>query len=184
MKTRELVEIALFTAIIAVLGFLPPIPLPFTPVPITLQNIGVILAGTFLGIRAATSSMVLFVLLIIAGLPILGGGRGGIGAILSPSGGFVLGWIVEAFVISLILTRFKKPGFWTIIAAGWFAGVIVLYPIGTLWQALMMHIPWGTAIVMSVVYIPGDTIKTVVVAALAMRLRDRIRTVGRASTQM
>ncbi|RYM04721.1 biotin transporter BioY [Sporolactobacillus sp. THM7-7] len=175
MKTIELVEIALFTAIIAVLGFLPPIPLPFTPVPITLQNIGVILAGTFLGVRAATSSMILFVLLIAAGLPILGGGRGGIGAIVSPSGGFVLGWIVEAFVIALILAKFKKPGFWVMIAAGLFAGIVVLYPIGTLWQAWMMHIPWSTALAMSAVYIPGDTIKTVVVALLAMRLRERIR---------
>lgn len=180
MKTKELVKIALFTAILAVLGFLPPLPLPFTPVPITLQNLGVILAGTFLGVRAATSSMILFVLLVMAGLPILGGGSGGIGAIISPSGGFVLGWIVEAFVIALILSKIRKPGFWAIILTGLFAGIVVLYPIGALWQALMMHIPWGAALAMSAVYIPGDAIKTVVVAALAMKLRERVHLVGHA----
>lgn len=183
MKTKKLVEIALFTAILAVLGFLPPIPLPFTPVPITLQNLGVVLAGTFLGIRAAASSMILFNLLVMAGLPILGGGRGGMGAILSPSGGFVLGWIAAAFVTALILSRFKRPGFWLIMTAGLIGGIIVLYPIGTLWQAWMMHIPWGAALVMSAVYIPGDVIKTVVVALLAMRLRERIGSMSHASSQ-
>ncbi|MDD9150882.1 MULTISPECIES: biotin transporter BioY [unclassified Sporolactobacillus] len=180
MKTKELVEIALFAAILAVLGFLPPIPLPFTPVPITLQNLGVVLAGTFLGVRAAASSMILFVLLVGAGLPILGGGSGGIGAIVSPSGGFVLGWIVEAFVIALILSKIKKPGFWAIVLSGLFAGIIVLYPIGTLWQALMMHIPWGAALAMSAVYIPGDAIKTIAVAALAVKLRERVHLARRA----
>lgn len=179
MKLQELIEIALFAAIMAVLGFIPPIPLPFTPVPITLQNLGVVLAGTLLGVRAAAFSQILFVLLVITGLPILGG-IGGIGAIASPSGGFVLGWIVEALIIALILSKFKKPGFGAIIAAGLIGGIAVLYPIGTLWQAWMMHISWGKAIIMSAVYIPGDTLKTIVVAVLAMKLRSRIQVVKHA----
>ncbi|WKB37188.1 biotin transporter BioY [Terrilactibacillus sp. S3-3] len=109
------------------------------------------------------------------------GGIGGIGAIASPSGGFVLGWIVEALVIALILLKFKKPGFWAIMAAGLIGGIVVLYPIGTLWQAWMMNISWGKAIIMSAVYIPGDTIKTVVVAALAMKLRSRIHVIKHAA---
>ncbi|WP_100486540.1 biotin transporter BioY [Sporolactobacillus pectinivorans] len=184
MKTKELVEIALFAAILGVLGFLPSIPLPFTPVPITLQNIGVLFAGMFLGVRAATSSMVLFVLLVIAGAPILGGGHGGAGAIFaSVSGGFVLGWVAEAFVMSLILSLSKKTPLWLLIAAGLAGGVFVLYPIGTLWQAALMHISWWNAIAMSAVFIPGDVVKTVFVALLALRLRERIPGLHRASSQ-
>lgn len=185
MKTKELVEIALFAAILGVLGFLPPIPLPFTPVPITLQNVGVLLAGMFLGIRAATSSMVLFVLLVIAGAPILGGGHGGAGAIFgSVSGGFVLGWIAEAFVISLILSLSKKPPVWLLIVAGLAGGIVVLYPIATLWQAALMHVSWWSALAMDAVFIPGDVIKTVFVALLAVRLRERVVGPGRASSQI
>lgn len=180
MKTKELVEIALFAAILAVFGFLPPIPLPFTPVPITLQTIGVLLAGAFLGVRTATLSMILFNLLVIVGMPILGGGRGGLAAIMGPSGGFVLGWIAVAFVMALILSKIKEPGFLAILISGWIASIIVLYPIGTLWQAWMMNIPWGAAIAMSAVYIPGDTIKAIVVALLAMKLRGKVRQLSQA----
>lgn len=179
MKTKELVEIALFAAIIGVLGFLPPIPLPFTPVPITLQNAGVLLAGMLLSVRAATSSMILFVLLILAGAPILGGGHGGAGAIFaSVSGGFVLAWIIEALVISLILSRSKKAPLWLMILAGIVGGIFVVYPLGTLWQAALMHISWGAALLMSGVFIPGDVIKAVVVALISVKLRDRVR-IGR-----
>jgi Uncharacterized conserved protein len=184
LKTKELVEIALFAAIIGVLGFLPPIPLPFTPVPITLQNVGVLLAGMLLSVRAATSSMILFVLLIIAGAPILGGGHGGVGAIFaSVSGGFVIAWIFEALVISLILSCFKKAPLWLMILAGIVGGIFVVYPIGTLWQAALMHISWGTAIMMSGVFIPGDVVKAIFVALLSVKLRDRIKATGRIAQQ-
>ncbi|MFP4925416.1 biotin transporter BioY, partial [Staphylococcus pseudintermedius] len=77
MNTKFLVYTALMTAIIAVMGFIPAIPLPFIPVPIVLQNVGIFLAGILLGRRYGTLSVIVFLLLVFMGAPLLSGGRGG-----------------------------------------------------------------------------------------------------------
>ena len=83
MKIQKLAYVSLFAAIMGVLGLMPAIPLGFTPVPITLQTLGVMLAGSVLGARFgpkyAASSQLLFLLLVATGLPLLSGGRGGLG---------------------------------------------------------------------------------------------------------
>ncbi|PAM30066.1 biotin transporter BioY, partial [Acinetobacter baumannii] len=89
MTTKQLVYTALMTAIIAILGLGPVIPLPFSSVPIVLQNIGIFLAGGILGRKYGTLSGIVFLLLVVAGLPLLSGGRGGIGAFAGPSAGFI-----------------------------------------------------------------------------------------------
>ena len=89
MKTKEMMYVSLFTAIVAALGILPPVTLPFIPVPITAQTLGVMLAGTVLGARLGGLSLLVFLLLVLAGAPVLSGGRGGLGVIFGPSGGFI-----------------------------------------------------------------------------------------------
>ena len=69
MKTKDIVIIAMFTAFIAMLAFIPPIPLPFMPVPIAFQNTGIMLAGCLLGYKRGTLSVVIFLLLVAVGLP-------------------------------------------------------------------------------------------------------------------
>ena len=71
MKIQEMTHVALFAAIMGALGLLPPIFLTFTPVPITLQTIGVLLAGGILGARLGAISQIVFLLLVAAGLPTL-----------------------------------------------------------------------------------------------------------------
>ena len=78
MNTRDLVLIALFAAIVVVLGLIPPITLGFIPVPITAQSMGVMLAGCILGAKRGALAFLLFLLLVIIGLPVLSGGRGGL----------------------------------------------------------------------------------------------------------
>ena len=97
MKTKDIVIIAMFTAFISVLAFIPPIPLPFMPVPIVLQNIGIILAGCLLGYKRGTLSVMIFLLLVATGLPLLSGGRGGLGVFFGPSAGYLFGYPVVAF---------------------------------------------------------------------------------------
>ena len=76
------------TAIICILGLVPGVPLPFMPVPIVLQNIGIFLAGIILGRKMGALSVIVFLLLVATGLPVLSGGRGGIGVFVGPSAGF------------------------------------------------------------------------------------------------
>lgn len=107
MKTREITYVALFVAVMAVLGMVPPIMLSFTPVPIVLQTLGVILAGGVLGARLGFMSQVTFLLLVAAGLPLLSGGRGGIGVFIGPSAGYLFSYPIVAALLGFYFLAFK-----------------------------------------------------------------------------
>ena len=102
MKIKNMLYAAMFAAIVAVLGLMPPIPLPFIPVPITLQTMGVMLAGSFLGKRLGFISMLLVVVIVLLGLPILSGGRGGLAVLTGPTGGFFIVWPFAAFLVGFL----------------------------------------------------------------------------------
>ena len=102
MTTKHLVYTALMTAIICILGIVPSVPLPFMPVPIVLQNIGIFLAGIILGRKLGTTSVIVFLLLVATGLPVLSGGRGGIGVFAGPSAGFLFLYPVVAYFIGIL----------------------------------------------------------------------------------
>jgi len=80
MSYQDLVRISLFAALIAVLGLIPKLDLPFTAgVPITAQTLGVMLAGLILGARNGALAVLLFLFVVALGAPVLSGGRGGLG---------------------------------------------------------------------------------------------------------
>ena len=74
MKAKDITQIALMTAVIVILGMFPGIPLGFIPVPIVLQNMGVMLAGALLGPKKGTISVALFLILVAIGMPFMSGG--------------------------------------------------------------------------------------------------------------
>lgn len=171
----RLVVAALFPALVTVLGQVA-IPLPFTPVPITGQTLGVMLAGALLGARLGFLSMALFVLLVAVGLPLLSSGKGGIGALLGPTGGYVLGFPVAAGVTGWLVERFEKGGrpvgpakLFVAIAAG---GLVVEYVLGASWLAVVANLTPVQALVNGVLpFIPGDVLKAVLAALLAAAIR-------------
>ena len=91
-----MVYVALFAAVVAVLGLFPPIVLPVVGVPITAQSMGVMIAGSVLGARRGGLAILLFLILVAVGVPILAGGRGGFGVLLGPGGGFLFSWPIAA----------------------------------------------------------------------------------------
>ena len=108
---RNLTHIALFAALIAVLGLVPKIDL-VSGVPITAQSLGVMLCGTVLGARRGALAVLLFLGLVAAGLPLLAGGRGGLGVFASPTVGYLVGFPLAAFVAGLVVERSmtRPPG--------------------------------------------------------------------------
>ncbi|MCA1366679.1 biotin transporter BioY [Bradyrhizobium sp. BRP14] len=174
MNTRDLVLVALFAAIVVVLGLIPPITLGFIPVPITAQSMGVMLAGCIIGAKRGALAFLLFVLLVAIGLPVLSGGRGGLAVLAGPSGGFILGWAVAAFVTGLIAERFVHPGnsegrqFVGFFLASVIGGIVVLYAIGVPWLSAVTGTPLVAAATGSLVFIPGDLLKAAI-ATLAAR---------------
>ncbi|OYU20142.1 MAG: BioY family transporter [Rhodobacteraceae bacterium PARR1] len=170
---RSLSHIALFAALIAVLGFVPQIMLPFG-VPITAQSLGIMLCGTVLGAKRGALAVLLFLALVAIGLPLLSGGRGGLGVFASPTVGFLIGFPVAAFVAGLIVERSRAS---IGLAAGIGAlvgGVIMLYAFGIPGLALMLDKTLPEAALMITAFLPGDLIK-VVLAALITQGIARMR---------
>ncbi|MFE3796975.1 biotin transporter BioY [Nocardia tengchongensis] len=172
MRSRDLAQIALFAAIMVVLGFFPLIQLPGAFAPFTSQTLGVILAGSILGAKRGALAIVLFDVLVFAGLPVLAGGRGGMGVIMGPTGGFVIAYPIGALVIGLLTERaWKHYNLPIALLINFLGGAIVLYAIGIPWMAAAAHISLGKAITTSVAFLPGDVVKTVIgsLAAVAVR---------------
>ena len=165
---RDLALIATFAGIIAVLGLLPAF-YPFgTAVPITAQSLGVMLAGAVLGGRRGGLSVLLFLALVAVGLPLLSGGRGGLGVFFGPSVGYLLGFLGAAFVVGWITDRggptYKLP--WGL-AANILGGIVVLYAFGIAGTALVADISVEAAIVGALLFVPGDLIKAALAAVVA-----------------
>ena len=118
MKSNNTVLVALFAALIVVLSLVPPIPLPAIPVPVTLQTLGAMLAGAMLGPVRGALACLLYLALAAIGLPVLPGGRGGMGAFLGPTGGFLIGMPIGAFVTGWLARRLagRAPGTWAGVA--------------------------------------------------------------------
>lgn len=172
MNIREITYVALFAGIMGALGMLPPIFLSFTPVPITLQNIGVLLAGGILGARLGAISQVVFLLLVAAGLPLLSGGRGGLGVFVGPSAGFLLAYPLTAYCLGYIQSRFKELHLRNVLLTNLTAGIFIVYMFGIPVQAYVMNIDLLLAIKMSLVYLPGDTMKAVLATVLILKLQN------------
>jgi biotin transport system substrate-specific component len=172
LTTRDMVHIALFAAIMAALGLLPPIPIGFIPVPITAQSMGVMLAGAILGARRGFLAIVLFLALVAVGLPLLAGGRGGFGVFFGPTAGFMVGWAVGAFVVGYLTERnWRRLSFLRLLAACVTGGILVVYGIGIPWLSVVANLPLPKATAGSIAFIPGDLIKAVLATTVAMTVK-------------
>lgn len=172
MKTRDLVHVALFAALTAALGLMPPWELPFIPVPITAQTLGVMLAGSTLGARKAGAALLLFHGLVAAGLPLLAGGHGGLAVYPGPTGGFFVGWLPGAFVVGWLTerawARLNVPLAFAINVLG---GIGVIYAVGIPWLAGVAGLPLEKAAAGSLAFVPGDCVKAAIAASVAVTLR-------------
>ena len=174
MSSRDLVLIALFAAIVVVLGLIPPVTMGVLPVPITAQSMGVMLAGCILGAKRGALVFLLVILMVALSLPVLSGGRGGLPILAGPTAGYIFGWVAGAFVTGLIAERIVHAGQGGIRQILGFAlaalvgGIGVVYLFGTLWLAYAKGIALPAALLGQLPFIPGDLIKTAI-AALAAR---------------
>ena len=170
LDATDLARVAVFAAVVAALGLPAGITLA-GGVPITLQTLGVMLAGAILGPRLGALSMTLLMALVAIGLPVLSGGRGGIGVFFGPTGGFALGWILGAFVVGLIVhAGGRKPAAWRTFLGMIVGGVLAIYAVGIPVQSLVTRLPLGETALMSLAFIPGDLIKAVLATIIVTTL--------------
>ena len=154
-SSHALARIALFAALVAVLGLVPKIDLPFG-VPITAQTLGVMLAGCLLGPVRGFLALLLFLGGVALGLPLLTGGRGGIGVFMAPSAGFLLGFPVGAAVTGLAMRGLPGPVWLRASVASALGGIGAVYLCGVPLLAAIAHLGLARALLASLVFLPGD----------------------------
>ena len=167
---KTIVLVSLFAALIAVLGLAPKVPGPFG-VPITAQSMGIMLCGTVLGAKRGALAVLLFITLTAIGLPLLSGGRGGLGVFAGPSSGFIIGFPLAAYVAGLITTKLKMVKiFYSSLLGAIIGGIFVLYIPGIIGMSIALGKSISEATVIALIYIPGDLIKAILCATLTQTL--------------
>lgn len=174
-KTIDLVYIGLSAALITVCAWLS---IPLT-VPITLQTLGICLISGLFGAKRGTAATVIYVLLGVIGVPVFAGFKGGIGAVLGSTGGYIVGFIFTALIAGLVADKFKGKLVPTIL--GMIAGVIACYIFGTAWFALV-YLKQGTPESIGTIlgwcvipFIIPDLVKITVAAILSNRLKKFVK---------
>jgi biotin transport system substrate-specific component len=168
--SRSLSLVALFAALLAVFGLIPKIDLPLG-VPITLQTLGVMLAGCLLGPRRGLQAVLLFLCAVALGLPLLSGGRGGLGVFVAPAAGYLLGWPLGSFVTGLLMAALPQATPVRTAVSAFMAsavgGLLVVHACGVVGLVKIANLSWTQAFFGTLVFVPGDLLKCVVCAMVA-----------------
>ena len=171
---RMMVYTSLFAALTAVGAF---IAIPIGPVPIVLQNMFVYLAGLLLGGRWGLASVGVYLLAGACGLPVFAGGLGGVGRLIGPTGGYLIGYLPTVYLIGKIAHRDHSRVFTDVLAM--ICGTVVLYACGVTWLKIITGIPLMKALAVGMApFLIGDAIKIATAAAIARALRPVMHIAG------
>jgi len=147
------------------------IPLPISPVPVSAQTLGTMLAGSVLGPRLGALSQLVYVLMGAVGLPVYAGGTGGLAVLLGPTGGYLLGFVLGAYVIGCIGPP-GRGGAARLLVAHLVGGILVPYAVGVLQLSLVTGMDLAQAVAAGALpFLPGDAIKAVAATGAARSLR-------------
>ena len=165
----SMAQVALFAALMAVLGLIPKIDLPMG-VPITAQTLGVMLAGVMLGAKRGALALLLFLAAVAIGLPLLAGGRGGIGVFMAPSAGYLLGYAPAAFVTGALMHVLPQRSPARIAGSAFVAslvgGLLLVHATGVVGLMLLANFTLKQALITTLAFVPGDLIKCALCAII------------------
>lgn len=167
MQTKEIVVMALMTAVLSVLS---PLSIPIGPVPVTLATFAVCLTVTVLGGKRGTISYLVYLLLGLVGLPIFSKFEGGIGKLLGPTGGYLIGMIFLCGIGGFAVSRFAKN--MVVEYLFFLLGIALCYLFGTVWLAKVLSFDFQKALSVGVLpFILPDCIKVFLALLLGRRIR-------------
>ncbi len=152
------------------------IPLPFSPVPVTLQVLVVYLAGLYLGPLWGGASVGLFLAAGAVGAPVFAEGKAGVGVLVGYTGGYLLGYLLGAVLVGLLVhrsfDRLRDPAETSlpVLVGSLVAALALIYALGVVWFAHVQQVELAAAIGVAIVpFIPGDILKIVTTIAIAKR---------------
>lgn len=176
MSTSKLALVGLTGAITCILGPLA-IALPFSPVPVSLGLFGILLSICLLGPHLGTISCLLYILIGFVGLPVFSGFTGGIGVLLGPTGGYLLGYLFIP-LLSVLFTL-RKRNTRPLLLLGMLVGLLLCYISGTLWLGHQLELDFYSALLIGVLpYIPADLTKLGLACFLGDAIRKRLNKAG------
>jgi biotin transport system substrate-specific component len=169
-KTGKQVMAALFAALTAICSQLT---IPIQPVPITLGSFSALMAGGFLGKKYGTIALIIYVLLGAAGLPVFAMMRGGLSVVTGPGGGFIIGYALMAFLTGWVME--KTGSSFRGVLLGTIVGTAGCYTLGIAWYMFLAHVGlWPAMLLCMFPFIPGDSIKCLLVAFLVSHYKKYI----------
>lgn len=168
---RGLIFSALFAGVMIALSSMK-VSLPFSTVPITLQTLAVMLAGSILGARYGALAVLIVLGLTAAGFPVLAG-RGGLSVLVGPTAGYIIAWPFAAFLIGLFAERMNRGlySFGRLLAVNFIFGSLLVYPTGVAWLVHSMPAldSWSKALTAGMLpFLPGDFLKAVLCSSVAV----------------
>jgi len=183
----DLALVTTFGAFIVVCGILPGIPMP-GGVPLTLQTFAVVLAGLVLGPRLGLAAAALYLVVGFAGLPVFTGGKSGLGVLSGPTVGYLLGFPVAALAAGLLARRVGRTvtspvapadgtlaRLWhavtrlrVLLVAALVASPVLVHPLGIAGMMWRQGLTLREAAVTDIAFVPGDVVKSVLAAVVAL----------------
>lgn len=171
-KILSLTKTSLCVALLCVSAFIV-IPIPFTPIMITAQTLVVTLVSLLLKPSQSAAAVGVYLLLGICGVPVFSGGTAGIGQLLGPTGGFILGFLVAAPLMSWL--KGKNNRFFRYALISIFVGIPVIDLFGTVFFCISQHVdPWAALMAAVVPFLIGDVCKCIVASMLAVPLNHAL----------
>jgi len=171
ISTNNLVLCAFFAALTAVFS---QISLPIGPVPINLATLSVFMAGGILGWKYGALSQIVYVLLGIVGAPVFNGFTGGLAIVVGKTGGYIIGYIVAAFIVGLAVKKYKNPKI--VLPISMVIGILACYGLGTAWFMHITHTGlWQSLVWCFFPFIIGDAVKIVVATVLVINLKKALK---------
>ena len=142
------------------------VPVPFSPVPITMQTLAVLLTGALLGSRLGSLAVIAYLLEGIAGLPVYANAHAGFIHLIGPTGGYLFGFIPAAYLTGFLAERHGRTSWWITMLI-MTAGTGVIFTVGLSWLALIVPGP-GLLEIGFYPYLPGALIKIIIASLVFM----------------
>ena len=174
LTTYQMAVTALMAAVLCVLG---PLSVPIGAIPISLSNFVICLAAWLLGARFGTLSVAIYLAIGLVGVPVFSGYGAGIAKLAGPTGGYLVGYLLMAFIGGLFIEKGKGQP--VVSAVGLILGDAACYVLGTAWFVFQMKCELGYALAVCVYpFIVWDLAKIVVACLLGTLLRKRLEQAG------
>lgn len=172
ITTKNIILCAIFAALTAILSQIS-IPLPFTPVPINLAMISVFIAGGLLETKVSAISQLVYVIIGAIGVPVYANFTGGLGILVGPTGGYIVGYIITTIIIGVIVKRLGNSIYSYTVAM--VVGILGCYFVGTVWFMYITQNGLIEALIMCVVpFLIGDMLKIILSVFLVKKLKKYV----------